>query len=67
MSSFGMLIKKHKMSDIYFHRDITLVDGSTLQGDEWQSVPWYSVTSEPGASLKFTGDSFQEFVPYFHV
>ena len=39
MSSFNMLKDSQKMSDIYFHTDITLVDGSTLQDGEWPSVP----------------------------
>ena len=41
MSSFGMLKDDQKMSDIFFHMDVTLVDGSILQGGEWPSVPWY--------------------------
>ena len=40
------------MSDIYFHTDVTLVDGSTLQGGEWSSVPWYTDTPEAGAATK---------------
>ena len=59
------------MSDIFFHTNVTLVDGSTLQGSEWPSVPWYPDTPETGAlyriylgSSKFARDSFQEFVPY---
>ena len=50
-SSFGMLKENQKMSDIYFHSDITLVNGTTLQGSEWPSVPWYLDTSETGAAL----------------
>ena len=34
----------------FFHTDVTLVDGSTLQG-EWPSVSWYSDTPETGATL----------------
>ena len=30
--SFDMLKESQKMSDIYFHTDVTLADGSTLQG-----------------------------------
>ena len=40
------------MSDIYFHTDVTLVDGLTLQGGEWPSVPWYPDTPEPGAATQ---------------
>ena len=46
MISFDMLKDSQKMSDIYFHTNITLVDGSTLQGGEWPSVPWYPDTPE---------------------
>ena len=31
---------------------VTLVDGSTLQGCEWASVPWYPDTPETGATLQ---------------
>ena len=48
-----MLKDTQKMSDIYFNTDVTLVDGSTLQGDEWPSVPWYPDTPETGVG---TGD-----------
>ena len=41
MTFFGMLKECQKVSDIFFHMDITLVDGSILQGGEWPSVPWY--------------------------
>ena len=34
MFSFNMLQDSQKMSDIYFHTDITLVNGLTLQGGE---------------------------------
>ena len=50
MSSFGMCKERQKMSDIYFHTDITLVNGSILQGGEWPSVLWYPDTSETGAT-----------------
>ena len=40
------------MSDIYFHTDITLVDGSTLQDGEWPSVPWYPDTPKVGAATQ---------------
>ena len=39
------------MSDI-FHTDITLVEGSILQGGEWPSVPWYADTSVTGAATQ---------------
>ena len=71
MNCFGMLKEEQKMSDIFFHTNVTLVDGSTLQGDEWPSVPWYPDTPELElpyeiylGSSKFTGVSFQEFMPY---
>ena len=50
ISCFSMLHEEQKMSNIFFHTDITL-DGSTLQGGEWQSVPWYPDTPETGAAL----------------
>ena len=40
------------MSDIYFHTDVTLDDGLTLQGGEWPSVPWYHDTPETGAATR---------------
>ena len=40
------------MSDIYFHTDITLIDGLTLQGGEWPSVPWYPDTPVTGAATR---------------
>ena len=51
MNSFGMLKEEQKMSDIYFHTDVTLVDGTTLQGGEWPSIPWYPHTPETGAAI----------------
>ena len=51
MSCFDMLHEKQKMSDIFFHMDITLADGSTLQGGEWPSVSWYPDTPETRAAL----------------
>ena len=50
MSSFGMLKEGTKMLNIFFHTDITLVDGLTLQGGEWPSVPWYPDTLVTGAA-----------------
>ena len=44
MHSFNMLKDSQKMSDINFYTDVTLVDGLTLQGGEWPSVPWYPDT-----------------------
>ena len=52
MNCFGMLKEEQKMADIFFHTDVTLVDGSTLQGGEWPSVPWYPDTPETGAALQ---------------
>ena len=40
------------MSNIFFHMDVTLVDGSALQGGEWPSVPWYPDSPETGAALQ---------------
>ena len=39
MCSFDMLKDSLKMSDIYFHTDVTLTDGLTLQADESQVYP----------------------------
>ena len=75
MSSFGML-KDSQMSDIYLHTDVTLVDGSNLQGDDWPSVP--CTLTHPQLELpheiclgssKYTVHSSQEFVPSrtFHI
>ena len=50
MHSFDILQDSQKMSDIYFHTDVTLVDGLTQQGGEWPSVPWYPDTPEAGAA-----------------
>ena len=50
MHSFDMLKDSQKMLDIYLHTDVTLVDGLTLQGGEWPSVPWYTDTPETGAA-----------------
>ena len=50
MHSFDMLKDSQKVSDIYFHTDVTLVDILTLQGGEWPSVPWYPYTPETGAA-----------------
>ena len=51
MNCFGMLKEEQKMSNIFFHMDVTLVNGSTLQDGKWPSVPWYQDTPETGASL----------------
>ena len=50
MSSFSMLKEGQKMSDIFFHTDITLVNGSILQGGEGPSVPWYPDAPVTGAA-----------------
>ena len=50
MHYFDMLKDSQKMSDIYFHTDVTLVDGLTLQAGEWPSAPWYPDTPETGAA-----------------
>ena len=52
MNCFGMLKEEQNMCDIFFHIDFTLVDGSTLVGGEWPSVPWYPDTPETGAALR---------------
>ena len=51
MSCFDMLREKQKMLNIFFHMDMNLVDGLTLQGGEWPSMPWYPDTPETGAAL----------------
>ena len=51
MSCFNMLKERQKMSNIFFHTDVTLVDGSNLQGGRWQSMPWYPDTPETGTAL----------------
>ena len=51
MSCFDMLKEKQKMSNIFFHMDVTLADGLTLQGGKWPSMPWYPDTPETGAAL----------------
>ena len=51
MSCFDMLKEKQKMSNIFFHLDMTLANGSTLQGGKWPSVPWYPDTPETGVAL----------------
>ena len=51
MSCFDMLPEKQKMLNIFFCMDITLADGSTLQGGEWPRVPWYPDMPETGAAL----------------
>ena len=52
MSCFGMLKEEQKMSNIFLHMNVTLVDGLTLQGGEWPSVPWYPDTLKAGAALQ---------------
>ena len=52
MRSFDMLKDSQKMSDIYFHIDVTLVDRLTLQGGEWPSLSWYPDTPETGAATQ---------------
>ena len=52
MSSFGMLKDGQKMSDIFFLTDVTLVDGSILQGGGWPSIPRYPDTPETGAATQ---------------
>ena len=47
-----MLAEGQKMSNIFFHKDITLTGESTLQGGEWPGVPWYPDTPETGAVLQ---------------
>ena len=52
MNCFSMLKEEQKMSNIFFYMDVTLVDGSTLQGGKWPSIPWYPDTPETGAALR---------------
>ena len=51
MNCFNMLKEEQKMSNIFFHTDVTLVNGSTLQGGKWPSIPWYPDTQETGVAL----------------
>ena len=51
MSCFNMLPEGQKMSNIFFHMDVILADGSTLLGGEWPGVSWYSDMQEAGAVL----------------
>ena len=39
------------MSNIFFHVDVTLADGSILQDGKWPGVPWYLDMPETGAAL----------------
>ena len=50
MHSFDILKDSQKMSDIYFHTDVTLADRSAMQGGEWPSIPWYPDTPKTGAA-----------------
>ena len=50
-SCFNMVPAMQKMSNIFFHGDVTLTDGSTLQGGEWPGVPWYPDMPETRAAL----------------
>ena len=52
MSCFNMLPEKQKMSNIFFHKVVTLTDGSTLQGGKWPSMPWYPDMQETEAALQ---------------
>ena len=52
MNCLSMLKEEQKMSNIFFHMNITLVRGSILQGGEWLSVAWYPDTPETGAALQ---------------
>ena len=38
--------RRQKKSDICFHTNILLKDGSTLQGGEWPSTSWYPDTPQ---------------------
>ena len=65
-----MLKDSQKMSDIYFHTDVTLVDRLTLQGGYGQVYPCILTHLKLElphkiclGSLKFTVHSFQGFVP----
>ena len=71
MSCFDMLPEKQKMSNIFFHADVTLTDGLTLQGGKWPDMLWYLDTPETRAALwdlswfiEIWGDSFLEFELY---
>ena len=51
MSCFDMLLEKQKMLNIFFHTDVILADGSTLQGGKWPGMSWYPDMPETGAAL----------------
>ena len=53
MSSFGMLRDGQKMSNIFFHMEINLVDSLILQGGEYPSVPWYPDTPVTGTATQY--------------
>ena len=52
MDAFGLLKEGQNKSDIFFNTDVTLVDGTILQGGEWPSVPWYPHTPTTGAPTR---------------
>ena len=51
MSCFNIL-PEGQMLNIFFHTDITLTGGSTLQGGVWLGVPWYPDMPETGTGLR---------------
>ena len=53
MSAFGLLREDQKMSDIFFHMNVTLIDGTILQGGEWPSVSWYPDTPVRSSHMRF--------------
>ena len=66
-----MLPKKQKMSNIFFHMDVTLTDELTLQGCEWSGMFGIQTCQKPEpcfeiclGSSKFAEDSFLEFELY---
>ena len=47
-----MLPEGQKMSNQFFHTDVTLTDGSTLLGGEWPGISWHPDMPEAGAVLQ---------------
>ena len=64
MSSFGMLRDGQRMSNIFFHTNVTLVDVSILQAGEWPSAPWYPNT--PTWDLSWFIKIHHALFPRFH-
>ena len=70
MSCFGILKEEQKMSNIFFHPDITLVDDQLCRAVSGQVYPGTQTHQKLElpyeiylGSLEFIWDSFQEFMP----